>query len=65
MSLEKIKELEKQIEKLKARWPTHSVPPRMYDRLEQLEEELEKLKSTKSFSLPNEYPIEKNSPNME
>ena len=65
MSIEKLKKLEKQIEELKARWPAHSVPPSMYERLEELEEELEKLESTKSFSLPNKKLVEKNPKNME
>ena len=41
MDIERIKELEKQIEELKACWPAHSVPNRMYERLEELEEELD------------------------
>jgi len=44
MDIEKVKEIEKQIEELKACWPAHSVPPRMYERLEELEEELERQK---------------------
>jgi len=43
MSIEdKIKEIEEQIADLKARWPAHSVPPSMWQRLEELEQELEK-----------------------
>ncbi|MDH7472807.1 MAG: histidine kinase [Anaerolineae bacterium] len=34
-------ELEREIEELKSRWPAHSVPPAMLQRLEELEEELE------------------------
>jgi tRNA-Thr(GGU) m(6)t(6)A37 methyltransferase TsaA len=40
MSEERVKELEKEIESLKARWPAHSVPPAMMERLDELEEEL-------------------------
>jgi hypothetical protein len=39
---DRIKELEKQIEDLKRRWPAHSVKPMMVQRLDELEEELEK-----------------------
>jgi hypothetical protein len=42
MSSERIKELEKQIAELKSQWPAHSVPPTMFQRLEELEEELER-----------------------
>jgi len=44
MDIEKVKEIEKQIKELKACWPAHSVPSRMYERLEELEEKLEKQK---------------------
>lgn len=36
----KIKELEKQLDELKKRWPAHSAPPSMWMELERLEEEL-------------------------
>jgi hypothetical protein len=39
---DRIKELEKQIEELKSRWPAHSVPPTMLQQLDELEEELER-----------------------
>ena len=39
---DRIKELEKQIENLKSRWPAHSVTPQMAQRLDDLEEELER-----------------------
>jgi ATP phosphoribosyltransferase regulatory subunit HisZ len=39
---DRIKELEKQIEELRSRWPAHSVKPAMIQRLDELEEELEK-----------------------
>ena len=42
MNSERIKELEKQIAELKSRWPAHSVPPTMFQQLDQLEEELER-----------------------
>ena len=42
MSTDKIKELEEKIADLKARWPAHSVPPSMWQQLEELEDELEK-----------------------
>lgn len=40
----KIKNIEAQIAELKARWPAHSVPPRMWQELEDLEAELETAK---------------------
>jgi len=42
MSADRIKEIEDKIADLKARWPAHSVPPSMWQQLEELEEELEK-----------------------
>ena len=44
MSKDKVKEIEEKIADLKARWPAHSVPPSMWQELEELEEELEKAK---------------------
>jgi len=41
-----IKEIERQIEELKASWPAHSVPNWMYEKLEELEEALEKRNSS-------------------
>ena len=41
MSSERIEELERQIAELNRRWPAHSVPPTMLQRLDELEEELE------------------------
>jgi len=38
----RIEEIEEKIADLKARWPAHSVPPHMWQELEELEEELEK-----------------------
>ena len=42
MSTDKIREIEGKIADLKARWPAHSVPPSMWQQLEELEGELEK-----------------------
>jgi hypothetical protein len=41
-SEKRIQEIEEKITDLKARWPAHSVPPHMWQELEELEEELEK-----------------------
>jgi|WetSurMetagenome_2_1015567.scaffolds.fasta_scaffold01815_3 hypothetical protein len=41
MDTAKEKEIKKKIEDLKARWPKHSVPPHMWQELEDLELELE------------------------
>jgi ubiquinone/menaquinone biosynthesis C-methylase UbiE len=40
----RIKQIEDAIADLKARWPAHSVPPRMWQQLEDLEEQLERAK---------------------
>jgi hypothetical protein len=42
VSKDEVKEIEDKIADLKARWPAHSVPPSMWQELEDLEEELEK-----------------------
>jgi hypothetical protein len=44
MNNERIKEIEAAIAELKSRWPAHSVPPRMWQQLEDLEEQLEQAK---------------------
>ncbi len=44
MESNKVKDIEAKIADLKARWPPHSVPPSMWQQLEDLEEELEKAK---------------------
>ena len=44
MSEDKVREIEDKIADLKARWPAHSVPPSMWQELEELEEELEEAK---------------------
>jgi hypothetical protein len=41
MDTERIREIEEQIAELKSRWPAHSVPPHMWQQLEELEEKLE------------------------
>ena len=41
MDKEKVREIEEKIADLKARWPAHSVPPSMWQQLEELENELE------------------------
>ena len=42
MSEDRIKELEKKLADLQARWPAHSVPVSMWQQLEELEDELDK-----------------------
>jgi len=42
---EVIRSLEEKIAELKGRWPAHSVPPAMWDELEDLEIELEKARN--------------------
>ena len=44
MDDKRVKEIEDEIADLKDRWPAHSVPPRMWQRLEELEEELDREK---------------------
>jgi ubiquinone/menaquinone biosynthesis C-methylase UbiE len=44
MQSDRIKRIEDAIADLKARWPAHSVPPRMWQQLEDLEEQLERVK---------------------
>ena len=45
MGQDRVKEVEEKIADLKARWPAHSVPPSMWQKLEELEDELEKAKT--------------------
>jgi hypothetical protein len=40
-----IEDIEGRISELKARWPAHSVPPHMWQELEDLEDQLEKARS--------------------
>ena len=42
MGEDKMREIEDKIADLKARWPAHSVPPSMWQQLEELEEDLGK-----------------------
>ena len=44
MDKKTIEEIEEEIADLKARWPAHSVPPSMWQKLEELEDELEQAK---------------------
>jgi len=44
VSKETAREIEEKIADLKARWPPHSVPPSMWQQLEELEAELEEAK---------------------
>jgi len=44
MNEEKVREIERNIEDLKGRWPKYSVKPSMMQELEALEEELERAK---------------------
>ncbi len=44
MSTDRVKEIEAKIADLKGRWPKHTVPPHMWQELEDLEAELEKAK---------------------
>ena len=44
MSEDSVKDIEDKIAELKARWPAHSVPPSMWQQLEELECQLEELK---------------------
>ena len=48
MEADHIQEIEEKIADLKARWPAHSVPPSMWQQLEELEEALEKAKRERS-----------------
>jgi hypothetical protein len=47
VSNDRVREIEEKITDLKARWPAHSVPPLMWQQLEELEDELEKAKRMK------------------
>jgi len=44
VSNDRVKEIEEKIADLKARWPAHSVPPSMWQELEELEAQLEEAK---------------------
>ena len=49
MDKEKVREIEEKIADLKARWPAHSVPPSMWQQLEELENELEKAQKSEGM----------------
>ena len=40
MTTDRAREIEQKITELKARWPVHSAPPRLWEELEELESEL-------------------------
>jgi len=42
MVAERVKQLEREMAELKRRWPPHTVPPQMFEQLEELEQALEK-----------------------
>jgi thioredoxin 1 len=44
VSHDRVREIKEKIADLKARWPAHSVPPRMWQQLEELEAQLEEAK---------------------
>ncbi len=44
MTTDRVREIEQKIAELKARWPAHSVPPRLWEELEDLESELAEAK---------------------
>jgi hypothetical protein len=44
VSEDKVREIEEKIADLKGRWPAHSVPPSMWQQLEELEAQLEEAK---------------------
>ncbi|MDO8473480.1 MAG: histidine kinase [Dehalococcoidia bacterium] len=48
MNPKHIRGIEDKIVELKARWPAHSVPPSMWQMLEDLEEELERARKKES-----------------
>ena len=49
MSEDKVREIEDKIADLKGRWPAHSVPPSMWQQLEELENELEEAQKTEDI----------------
>ena len=44
MGEDRVRAIEEKIADLKARWPAHSVPPSMWQQLEELEAQLEEAK---------------------
>jgi hypothetical protein len=54
---DRIRDLQEQIADLKKRWPAHSTPASMLQRLDELEEELEnELKRAKKEPIPQALP---------
>lgn len=51
----RLRELEKKLHDLKARWPRHSVPPGMAMELEELEEEIGRIRKELSSSREPEH----------
>ena len=50
MNSDRVREIEEKIAELKARWPAHSVPIKMWQELEELEEALEEAKKADTGS---------------
>jgi hypothetical protein len=44
LTSERVKAIEQEMAELKRRWPPHSVPPHMLEKLDELEEALKKAK---------------------
>jgi hypothetical protein len=53
MSSRNLQEIERKIADLKGRWPKHSVPPNMWQELEELEAQLEAAKQEEEGSRQN------------
>jgi hypothetical protein len=49
VSEDKVREIEDKIADLKARWPAHSVPPSMWQQLDEMEDELEEARKSESI----------------
>jgi len=50
MAADRVKGIEDKIADLKARWPAHSVPPSMWQKLEELEDLLDKAREAEKRS---------------
>jgi hypothetical protein len=46
LTSERVKAIEQEMADLKRRWPPHSLPPQMLERLDELEEALKEAKKT-------------------
>ncbi len=55
MSENRVREIEEKIADLRDRWPAHSVPPSMWQQLEELEDELEKAKRAEIREQTEQY----------